>query len=196
MNPSGKMCTQLWRRDRYADGAGKLSVPLVEYVRMPEVKGSMISGDLGLSEGEDGPDSTVNSEDENGCEDRRRIACDMVGWKSPPYCEYFVRCTGSVWPNEKNVEVALLQGQNVFSPERIVCYHLLVLETQIMTRQTPSMVVWIECISEWQNSPHKRIIETGFDFKLVSNSSHLREVESESSLVHIRTCLYDLILSH
>jgi hypothetical protein len=52
MKPSGNMWTQQWRRDAYAEGAGKISLPFVEYVREPEEKGSMISGDLGFSDGE------------------------------------------------------------------------------------------------------------------------------------------------
>ena len=77
---------------------------------MPEVKGSVILGDLGLSDGEDWLVLGFNSDEENGCADRRRIACVMVGWKRPPYSEYFVRCIGRVWPNEKNAEVPLLQA--------------------------------------------------------------------------------------
>ena len=38
--PSGKICTQLKRLLGYADGAGKESMPLVEYVSSDEEKGS------------------------------------------------------------------------------------------------------------------------------------------------------------
>lgn len=103
------MCTQLWRRDRYADGAGKVSEPFVEYVRVPDVKGSVTSGDFGFKDGEEWEVFGFGSEDEYGCAERRRIACVMVGWNKPPYCEYFVRCIGKVCPNEKNAEVALPQ---------------------------------------------------------------------------------------
>jgi hypothetical protein len=77
---------------------------------VPEVNGSVMSGDLGFSEGEEWAVLGLGSEEENGCADRRRIACVMVGWKRPPYCEYFVRCMGRVWPKEKNAEVALPQA--------------------------------------------------------------------------------------
>jgi hypothetical protein len=76
---------------------------------VPDVKGSVMSGDLGLSDGEERAVLGLGSEEENGCAERRRIACVMVGWKGPPYCEYFVRCIGRVWPNEKNAEMALLK---------------------------------------------------------------------------------------
>jgi hypothetical protein len=76
---------------------------------VPEVNGSVISEDLYFSEGEELAVLGQGSE-ENGCADRRRIACVMVGWKGPPYCEYFMRCIGRVWPKEKNMEVALQQA--------------------------------------------------------------------------------------
>jgi len=46
------------------------------------VKGSIISGEEGEVE-----TFGVGSGwlvEEKGCEERRRIACEMVGWKSPP----------------------------------------------------------------------------------------------------------------
>lgn len=78
------------------------------------MKGSVMSGDFGLCDGEEWVVLGLDSEEENGCAERRRIACVMVGWNKPPYCEYFVRCIGRVCPNEKNAEVALPQSQYVF----------------------------------------------------------------------------------
>jgi hypothetical protein len=71
----------------------------------------------------------LGSEEENGCADRRRIACVMVGWKRPPYGEYFVRCIGSVWPNEKNAEEALSQAQYFFMRRIKEWFYVLVLKT-------------------------------------------------------------------
>lgn len=78
-------------------------------MRVPDVKGSVMSGDLGLDDGKEWVVLGLGSWEENGCAERRRIACVMVGWNMPPYCEYFVRCIGKVCPNEKKAEVALLQ---------------------------------------------------------------------------------------
>jgi hypothetical protein len=65
---------------RYADGAGKVSIPFVENVRCPPLNGSMRSGLLsdvaGLS---GGPFSS-----KNGPRERSRMACVIVGWKRPP----------------------------------------------------------------------------------------------------------------
>jgi hypothetical protein len=46
------------------------------------VKGSIISGDLGDMEASGLFSSRGVAE--NGCEERRRIACVVVGWKRPP----------------------------------------------------------------------------------------------------------------
>jgi hypothetical protein len=43
IRPSGKICTHACLFDSYADGAGKESVPFVEYVRDPEENGSSAS---------------------------------------------------------------------------------------------------------------------------------------------------------
>lgn len=72
------MCTQLCLRDRYAEGAGKTSVPVVVYVRAEEENGSMISGEDGDTETW-GVCNSVAGALEKGCEERRRIAWVMVG---------------------------------------------------------------------------------------------------------------------
>jgi len=82
-----------------------VSVPFVLKVSAPEVKGSEISGLLGLKETFDTGDSGISFE--KGWEDRRRIAWAIVGWKGPPCCEYADRCVGRTWPNVKNVDNAL-----------------------------------------------------------------------------------------
>ena len=71
------------------------------------MKGSVRSGDFGLSDGEVCEVLGLVSKEENGCVERRRMACVMVGWKSPPYGEYLLRWIGKVWPKEKNAEVNL-----------------------------------------------------------------------------------------
>jgi hypothetical protein len=79
------MWTQLCFRERYADGAGKTSVPVVVYVKALDEKGSIISGDL-----RDIDTRGVSAEcgvREKGCEERRRIAWVIVGWKRPPWAE-------------------------------------------------------------------------------------------------------------
>lgn len=45
MYPSGKICIHACRRDLYAEGAGIVSVPLVEYVSEASENGSRISGE-------------------------------------------------------------------------------------------------------------------------------------------------------
>ena len=59
-----------------------MSSPVVEYVRAFEVKGSKISGDLG--DMETSGLIRLGGVAEKGCEERRRIACVVVGWKRPP----------------------------------------------------------------------------------------------------------------
>jgi hypothetical protein len=58
----------------YAEGAGKVSMPLVEYVRVPEVKGSVGLGDFGLRDGNEYGILGLGEVDERGWEERSRIA--------------------------------------------------------------------------------------------------------------------------
>lgn len=44
---------------------------------------------------------------EKGARERRRMACVMVGWKSPPCGECARRWHGRVWPSEKKRESTL-----------------------------------------------------------------------------------------
>lgn len=83
-----------------------MSSPVVEYVRVLEVKGSIISGDLGDIEtlGVGRSEEVV----EKGWGERRRIAWVMVGWKRPPWTgEYAQRWVGRTWPSVKKVERTL-----------------------------------------------------------------------------------------
>ena len=43
----------------------------------------------------------------NGLDDRRRIACVIVGWNGPPWGECLERWVGSVCPNVKNAASGL-----------------------------------------------------------------------------------------
>jgi hypothetical protein len=74
MKPSGKMWIQPCRREVQAEGAGKVSLPLVEYVRVPEANGSVISGDFKLRDGEEWEVPWSDEVGEKGCEERSRIA--------------------------------------------------------------------------------------------------------------------------
>lgn len=60
-----------------------MSTPFVLYVREPEVKGSLREGLDGERLGA-GAEVEVVEVAEKGCEDSRRIAWVIVGWKSPP----------------------------------------------------------------------------------------------------------------
>lgn len=88
---------------RYADGAGNVSEPFVEYVRCPNVKGSersaVLSDFLALV--------GCSCSWRNGPRESSRMASVTVGWKRPPYCEYWPRCVGRSCPNVKKVESAL-----------------------------------------------------------------------------------------
>lgn len=75
------------------------------------MKGSTISGDLG--EMETSGVGRLCGVGEKGCEERRRIACVIVGWKRPPWMgEYALRWVGRTWPTVKKVE-RNLQGASV-----------------------------------------------------------------------------------
>lgn len=54
------------------------------------------------------------------------MAWVIVGWKGPPNGEYALRWVGSVWPNEKKVERALIKWLVCFSDEIGFGSHLLV----------------------------------------------------------------------
>lgn len=56
-----------------------MSVPFVEYVRVPDVKGSVRSGEFKFIDGETCAVLGFASEEENGCDESRRMACVMVG---------------------------------------------------------------------------------------------------------------------
>jgi len=77
----------------YAEGAGKVSVPLVLYVSVPDVKGSAMSGLRGSREGFVA-EVEVGDFWEKGWDDRSRIAWVIVGWKRPPCIEYAPRWVG------------------------------------------------------------------------------------------------------
>lgn len=69
-----------------------------------EVKGSIMSGDLGDMEVFGGAWKSEGIV-EKGWEERRRIACVMVGWKRPPLMgEYARRWVGRTWPSVKKLE--------------------------------------------------------------------------------------------
>lgn len=72
------MWIQLCRRERYADGAGKVSRPVVVYVRTFAEKGSERSGLEGAREALDAVGGG------KGPLERRRMAWVIVGWKRPP----------------------------------------------------------------------------------------------------------------
>jgi hypothetical protein len=93
------MCTHAWRRVRYAEGAGKVSMLLVEKVRWLLLKGSMRSGLDGDVAGFSGWSLL-----KKGPLESRRMAWVMVGWKRPPNCEWAERCVGRTWPKVKKVE--------------------------------------------------------------------------------------------
>jgi hypothetical protein len=96
----------------------------VEKVRWPDVKGSDKSGlaidGFGVSGG--------SLEWMNGPLERRRMACVIVGWKSPPNCECIERWVGSTWPREKNVERTLQKTGQLYGIILGVGYYYLLVK--------------------------------------------------------------------
>lgn len=91
------MWTQLNRLLRYADGAGTLSSPLVEYVSAAAENGS----DCGI-DADDSDNLAIPfqlDEIEVPCGSlSSRMHCVMVGWNNPPSLECATRWVGRVFP--------------------------------------------------------------------------------------------------
>lgn len=81
--PSGKICNQEKEFEAYADGARKASAPFVVYAGTGSISENGSTQRFHLDGGVDG----AYGIEENGPRDNNRIACVMVGWKSPPYSE-------------------------------------------------------------------------------------------------------------
>lgn len=52
-------------------------------------------------------DRSVVVEEKGGGWESRRMASRMVGWKSPPWGEWWIRCVGRVWPSVQKRSRAL-----------------------------------------------------------------------------------------
>lgn len=175
------MCTHACLLLAYCEGAGNVSMPFVEKVRWPLLKGSMRSGLFREVVGFSGGSLAAKK----GPRDRRRIACAMVGWKRPPNCECALRWVGSVWPKVKKVDSPLIWCKQL-DMEAPLQHCILVRKAKIVARQPPAQVVWVEHVAQRQNAPEYRIVHSASRLPLVAFEWH------RCAPVRTRRC--DLIL--